>query len=66
MVIDEEKHAQRFNEYAAKNWEKLKMIGVTDIDSYHKMIETISAVEVTDAELNAVLAEITDMLRTAC
>ena len=66
MVINEEQHAKRYNEYAAKNWEKLKEIGITDIDSYHKMIETISAVEVTDAELNAVLAEITDMLRTAC
>ena len=65
MIENDVKHAENYNKYVDENRLKLAEIGVVDEESFHKMIETINDVEVTDSELNAALDEVKEMMTTA-
>lgn len=65
MADADAEQTRRYNDNVKENWDKLNEIGVTDEESLHQMIETINAVEVTDAELNAALDEVKEMMTTS-
>ena len=65
LIIDDQKCHEKHDEYVKQCWDKLAPLGITDVDTYHKMVETINAVNVSDFELDQALDEIKCMMTTA-